>query len=64
MRFEGISFGSVRIDGVTYDHDVVIDGDEVRKRKKKPSKRFRADYGDTPFFVNEHIHAGYFRSEA
>src|SRR4029453_9894632 len=26
MRFEKCSFGSIRIDGVTYEHDVVIDG--------------------------------------
>jgi hypothetical protein len=32
------SFGSIRIDGVTCDYDVVIDGGEIRKRKKKPSK--------------------------
>ena len=36
MRFEGFSFGSIRIDGVTYDHDVVIDRN-IHKRKKKPS---------------------------
>ena len=41
MRFEGFSFGSIRIDGVSYDHDVVIDRGEVRKRKKKASKKFR-----------------------
>ena len=35
MRFEKFSFGSIRIDGVSYDHDVVIDRGEVRKRKKK-----------------------------
>jgi len=39
VRFENFSFGSVRIDGVTYEHDVVIDWGEVRKRKKKASKR-------------------------
>jgi len=38
MRFEKFSFGSIRIDGTTYEHDVVIDRGEVRKRKKKPSK--------------------------
>jgi hypothetical protein len=43
MRFDAFSFGSLRIDGVTYDHDVVIDRGEVRKRKKKPSKRFRTN---------------------
>ena len=36
MRFEAFSFGSVRIDGVTYEHDVLIDRGEVSKRKKKP----------------------------
>jgi len=24
MQFEAFSFGSIRIDGVTYDHDVLI----------------------------------------
>jgi hypothetical protein len=41
MRFEKYSFGSIRINGVTYEHDVVIDRGEVGKRKKKPSKKFR-----------------------
>jgi hypothetical protein len=48
MRFEKFSFGSIRIDGVTYEHDVVIDRGKVRKRKKKPSKKFRDAFGDTP----------------
>ncbi len=39
MRFEEFSFGSIRIDGVTYEHDVLIDCGEVRERKKKPSKK-------------------------
>jgi hypothetical protein len=41
MRFEEFSFGSIRIDGVTYEHDVMIDDGEVRKRKKNLSKKFR-----------------------
>jgi len=41
MRFEGFSFGSIRVDGLSYDCDVVIDRGEVRKRKKKASKKFR-----------------------
>ena len=41
MRIEAFSFGSIRIDGVTYEHDVVIDRGQVHKRKKKPSKQFR-----------------------
>src|SRR5712692_3522040 len=43
MRLEEFSFGSIRIDGVTHEHDVVIDRGEIRKRKKKPSKRFREE---------------------
>ena len=34
MRFTGYSFGSVRVDGVTYDHDLIIDRGKIRKRKK------------------------------
>ena len=38
MRFEHFVFGSIRIDGRTYEHDVVIDLGAVRKRKKKASR--------------------------
>jgi hypothetical protein len=55
MRFEGFSFGSIRIDGFTYEHDVVIDNGEVRKRKKKPSKKFRDAFGHTPLSLEEKI---------
>jgi hypothetical protein len=55
MRFESFSFGSIRIDGVTYEHDVVIDHGEVRKRKKGPSRRFRDDFGHTPLSIEERI---------
>ena len=55
MRFEKFSFGSIRIDGITYEHDVVIDRGEVRKRKKKPSKKFRAAFGHTPISPKEAI---------
>lgn len=55
MRFQAFSFGSIRIDGVTYNHDVVIDRDHVRKRKKKPSKEFREAFGHTPLSIKEDI---------
>ncbi len=55
MRFEGFSFGSIRIDGVSYDHDVVIDRGEIRKRKKKASKKFRDAFGHTPLSLEEGI---------
>ena len=55
MRFEAFAFGSIRIDGVTYEHDVVIDRGKVAKRKKKASKKFRDRYGHTPLSVEESI---------
>jgi hypothetical protein len=55
MRFTGYSFGSVRVDGVTYDHDLVIDRGKVRKRKKAASRKFRGTYGHTPLSVAEDI---------
>jgi hypothetical protein len=55
MRFDGFSFGSIRIDGVSYDHDVVIVRGEVRKRKKKASKKFREAFGHTPLSLEEGI---------
>jgi hypothetical protein len=55
MRFEHFGFGSIRIDGTTYNHDVVIDRGQVRRRKKKPSKQFRGEFGHTPLSIEEKI---------
>src|SRR5260370_37816854 len=55
MHFEAFSFGSIRIDGTTYEHDVVIDRGHVGKRKKKPSKKFRTAFGHTPLSIEEDI---------
>jgi len=55
MRFESFSFGSIQIDGSTYEHDVVIDRGEVRKRKKKLSQRYRETFGHTPLSLEEKI---------
>ena len=48
MRFDKFYFDSLQIDGSTYEHDVVIDHGEIRKRKKKTSKKFRDEFGHTP----------------
>jgi hypothetical protein len=55
MRFTGYSFGSVRVDGVTYDHDLIIDRGKIRKRKKAASRKFRGAYGHTPLSAAEDI---------
>jgi len=55
VRFQEFSFGSIRIDGTTYQHDVVIDRGQIRKRKKEASKQFRDAFGHTPLSVEEKI---------
>jgi hypothetical protein len=55
MRFTGYSFGSIRVDGVAYDHDLIIDRGKIRKRKKAASRKFRGEYGHTPLSAAEDI---------
>jgi hypothetical protein len=55
MKFERLHFGSIVIDSVTYSHDVLIDRGKVLKRKKQPSKKFRAQFAHTPVSVEEKL---------
>ena len=55
MRFTAYTFGSVRVDGVTYDHDLIIDRGKIHKRKKAASKQFRGAYGHTPLSIAEDL---------
>jgi hypothetical protein len=55
MKFQQFSFGQIRIDGVEYGYDVVIDRGKVGKRKKKASKKFREAFGRTPLSLAENI---------
>jgi hypothetical protein len=55
MRFNEFSFGAIRIDGTTYEHDVVIDRGELSKRRKKASKKYRDQFGHTPLSLEEKI---------
>jgi hypothetical protein len=55
MHFDKFSFGTIRIDGSTYEKDVVVDRGQIRKRKKMPSKRFRDELGHTPLSIEEEI---------
>ena len=49
------SFGVIEIDGRRYEHDVVIERGEIRKRKKGPSKPRRDEFGHTPLTAEEKI---------
>jgi hypothetical protein len=55
MKLTGFSFGKLSVDGELHTKDLVIDRGEVRKRKKKRSKKYRGRYGHTPLSVDENI---------
>ena len=55
MNFTSYSFGSIQVDGVTYDHDLIIDRRKIRKRNKAASRKFRRAYGHTPLSIAEDI---------
>ncbi len=55
MRFDHFYFGTIRVDGVTREYDIVVDCGEVRKRKKGPSKQFAEEFGHTPLSIEEDI---------
>ena len=48
MHFDKFSFGTLQIDGSTYEQDLVIDRGEIHNRKKMPSKKFCDEFGHMP----------------
>jgi len=51
MEIEGTTFGTITIDGKTYEHDVIIRfSGELVKRKKKLSKKY---YGTSHVFSKD-----------
>lgn len=55
MNARLLSFGVIEVDGVRFDHDVVIDDGRVGKRRKKASRSRRDLYGHTPLSTLEPI---------
>ena len=55
MRARLVEFGVLEIEGRRYEHDVVIERGELRKRKKGPSKAYREAFGHTPLSADEDI---------
>ena len=55
MKATLLAFGKIEVEGEYYDHDVVIRGGVVKKRKKKASKAHRDEYGHTPLSVKENV---------
>jgi hypothetical protein len=55
MQARLLGFGSIEVEGRTYENDVVIEGGQVRKRRKKPSKPYRGEFGHTPLSADEDL---------
>ena len=55
VRISGYTFGSVHVNGVTYEHDLIVDRGKIRKRKKGASRKFRRTHGHTPLSAAEDI---------
>lgn len=55
MEARFISFGLIEIGGRRYEHDVVVERGEVRRRRKGASKVHRERYGHTPLSPDEAI---------
>jgi hypothetical protein len=55
MKARWIAFGEIEIEGRRYTFDVLIEAGRVEKRRKKPSKRHRDEFGHTPLSVEEKI---------
>ena len=55
MQVRLLRFGSIEVEGREYENDIVIEGGQVRKRKKKPSKPYRHEFGHTPLSADEEL---------
>ena len=58
MDIQYQEFGRIVVEGITYDHDVVIDGGRIAKRDKTPSRSERSRYGHTPLTAGERLPTG------
>jgi hypothetical protein len=55
MKVKNLSFGSITIDGKTYENDVIIDNRSIKKREKAESKKYSDRFGHTPLSPDENI---------
>lgn len=55
MKARLVGFAEIEVDTRRYDVDIVIDGGQIRRRRKKPSKRYRDRFGHTPLSTKESI---------
>lgn len=54
-KITGLKFGTIKVNGKTYEKDIIIDKGKVSERKKGPSRPQREEYGHTPLTPLEAI---------
>jgi len=54
-EIKDLKFGSITVNNVVYEDDIIISAGEVKKRKKGASKDQREKYGHTPITAAENI---------
>ena len=55
MRIADYRLGSIRVDGVTYDHDLITARGKTGTRKTATSRKYRGAYGNTPLSIAKDI---------
>lgn len=55
MKAKLVAFGEVQIEGDRYAYDVIIEGGQIRRRRKGPSRALRDQFGHTPLSAAEDI---------
>ena len=55
MKVTGLSFGSITLDGETWEKDIIIDNCKVKKRDKGVSKIYTYRFRHTPLSKDENI---------
>ena len=58
MKIDAYSHGTITVNGITYDHDLVVAEGNLRKRDKEPSKSLAEEFGHTPLTTAEDISWG------
>jgi hypothetical protein len=55
MDIEFVRFGEIAFEGLSFDHDLIVEKGRARRRKKGPSKTYRDRFGHTPLSPDEDI---------
>lgn len=55
MHAQLVEFGTLELCETRYDHDLVVEAGEIRKRDKDPSRSRKGEFGHTPLTSKEDL---------